>query len=342
MSDDQDLLLPDYPQEFGSGVIGVCDICGKRQAVIVLQKERFKLCVLDFLNKTWTTSTVKPGAPLPPYRSDRIWFDTSITKSGHASAILLTPTKIVRHPILLITPDVYGVTTVLLDAGIRFAKAGFEVLIPEVGNAPGIGFPEHLVTRTGAYLGGGVPLRSAKTRKLLLYFQDALAYLRTRPMADTDKSALFGAGFGAALALGVAGEEQRLSAVVLAYPAPVRPSGFVTLVSAPILFVHAGRDAASRRSKTAVAAAAGTGATSVEFAEYPTARRNFLAQDMGAYDLPLAEAAWSRVMDFLKTRLLPPPPKPPAPPTLPVPPAAASPPTPPDAARAASHTSAPG
>lgn len=325
MSDDQDLLLPDYPQEFGSGVIGVCDVCGKRQAVIVLQKERFKLCVLDFLNKTWTTSTAKPGAPLPPYRSDRIWFDTSITTSGHASAILLTPTKIVRHPILLITPDVYGVTTILLDAGIRFAKAGFEVLIPEVGNAPGIGFPEHLATRTGAYLGGGVPLRSAKTRKLLLYFQDALAFLRTRPMADPEKSALFGAGFGAALAMGVAGEEQKLSAVVLAYPVPVRPSGFAALVSAPVLFVHAGRDAASRRSRSTVTAAASAGGMSVEFADFPSARRNFLAQDMGAYNLPLAEAAWSRVMDFLKTRLLPPPPKPPAPPTLPVPPTVAAP-----------------
>lgn len=324
MSDDQDLLLPDHPQEFGSGVIGVCDICGKRQAVIVLQKERFKLCVLDFLNKSWTESTVKPGAPLPSYRSDRIWFDTSATSSGNASAILLTPTKVVRHPTILITPDVYGVTTVLLDAAIRFAKEGFEVLIPEVGNAHGIGFPEHLVTRTGAYLGGGVPLRSSRARKLLLYFQDALTYLRARPMADVEKSALFGTGFGAALALGVAGEEQKLSAVVVAYPVPIRPSGFLTLVSAPVLFVHAGRDRASERSRAETVAATGSAPSSVEFADFPGARRNFLSQDLGAYDLALAEAAWARILGFLKTRLMPPPPRPPAPPTLPAPPPASA------------------
>ena len=73
---DEDLLHHRPNSEFGSGVIGACDICGRRQAVIVLQKERYQLCVLDFLNKSWTGSTKKPGAPLPPYRSERIWFPT--------------------------------------------------------------------------------------------------------------------------------------------------------------------------------------------------------------------------------------------------------------------------
>ncbi|MGC2289667.1 MAG: dienelactone hydrolase family protein, partial [Thermoplasmata archaeon] len=314
MSDDQDLLLADYPKIFGSGIIGACDVCGKRQAVIVLQKERYKLCVLDFLNKSWLTTTTKPGAPLPPYRSDRIWFDTAVAKSGHSSAILLTPTKIIRHPTVLITPDLYGVTTVLLDAAIRFAKEGYEVLLPEVGNTPGIGFPEHLATRAGAYLAGGVPLQSSRIRKLVLYFQDALKYLRTRPMADVEKTAVFGAGFGASLALGVAGEEQKLTALVLAYPMPMRPAGYVELVTAPVLFVDAGRDSASRRARGSFESRATQLGSPVEYADFPAARRNFLARDLGAYDLLLAEAAWGRILAFLKGRLQPPPPKPPAPP----------------------------
>lgn len=330
MSDD-DLLLPDYPAEFGSGIIGVCDICGKRQAVIVLQKERFKLCVLDFLNKSWISSTRKPGAPLPPYRSDRIWFDTTVTQSGNASAILLTPTKVVRHPTVLIAPDVYGVTTVLLDAGIRFAKDGYEVLIPEVGNATGIGFSEFFATRTGAYLGGGVPLRSARTAKLVLYFQDALHFLRTRPMVDPDRTALFGVGFGGSLALGVAGEEQKLSAVAVAYPLPVRPAGYVELVTAPVLFVDAGRDGASHRSRQTFESRATRLGSSVEYADFPTASRNFLSRDLRAYDLALAEAAWGRILSFFKGRLMPPPPRPPSPPKAAAPPAAATPPTPPAA-----------
>jgi dienelactone hydrolase len=322
MSDDQDLLLPDHPEVFGSGIIGVCDICGKRQAVIVLQKERYKLCVLDFLNKSWADSTVKPGAPLPPYRSDRVWFDTAVAKSGTSTAILLTPTKVVRHPTILITPDVYGLTTVLLDAAIRFAKDGYEVLIPEVGKVPGIGFPEHLATRSGAYLAGGVPLQSSRTRKLLLYFQDALNYLRSRPMADTDKTAIFGVGFGASLALGVAGEEQKLTAVVLAYPMPVRPSGYAELVTAPVLFVDAGRDRASRRARQSFESRSSQLASPVEYADFPAARRNFLSRDVGAYDLPMAEAAWGRILAFLRSRLQPPPPRPPAPPKMVAPPTA--------------------
>ncbi|HLY76791.1 MAG TPA: dienelactone hydrolase family protein [Thermoplasmata archaeon] len=324
MSDDQDLLLPDYPAVFGSGIIGVCDICGKRQAVIVLQKERFKLCVLDFLNKSWLNTTLKPGAPLPPYRSDRVWFPTAVSASGSASAILLTPTKLVRHPTVLITPDVYGVTTALLDAAIRFAKDGYEVLVPEVGNASGIGFPEHLATRSGAYLAGGVPLRSPRTRKLVLYFQDALRYVRARPMADPDKTAVFGVGFGGSLALGVAGEEQKLTAVVLAYPMPVRPSGYAELVTAPVLFVDAGRDGASRRSRRSFESRAPQAGSPVEYADFPDARRNFLSRDLRAYDLALAEAAWGRILLFLKSRLQPPPPKPPAPKTA-APPAVAPP-----------------
>jgi dienelactone hydrolase len=324
MSDDQDLLLPDYPEVFGSGVIGVCDICGKRQAVIVLQKERFKLCVLDFLNKSWINTTAKPGAPLPPYRSDRVWFDTRVAKSGHSTAIVLTPTKIVRHPTVLITPDLYGVTTVLLDAGIRFAKEGFEVLIPEVGKTPGIGFPEHLATRAGAYFSGGVSLQSARIRKLVLYLQDALACLRTRPLADPDKTAVFGLDFGGSLALGVAGEEQKLSAVVMAYPMPVRPAGYVDLVTAPMLFVDAGRDGASRRARQAFESRATQLGASVEYADFPAARRHFLSRDLRAYDLAQAEAAWGKILAFLKSRLQPPPPRPPAPPKTVAPPAAAA------------------
>jgi dienelactone hydrolase len=328
LSDDEDFLLPNLPEVFGSGIIGVCDICGKRQAVIVLDKERFKLCVLDFLNKSWLTTQKKPGAPLPPYRSDRIWFETPIAKSGRSSAIMLTPTKVVRHPTVLITPDLYGVTTVLLDAAIRFAKDGYEVLIPEVNNTPGIGMSEHLSTRTGAYLGGGVPLQSARARKMVLYFQDALNGLRTRPLADPDKSGIFGVGFGGSLALGVASEEQKLSALVLAYPMPVRPAGIVELVTAPVLFVNAGRDGASRRSRHAFESRASQPGSPVEYADFTNARRNFLARDVGAYDLSMAEAAWGRILAFLKSRLQPPPPRPPAPPKTVLPPSVAVPATP--------------
>ena len=97
MPKDDDQML-DLPPVFGSGIIGVCDICGTRQAVIVLSKERFKLCVLDFLNKSWIKSDKKPGAPLPPYRSGPGLVPDRLDQVRDGPGIVLSPTKTVKQP----------------------------------------------------------------------------------------------------------------------------------------------------------------------------------------------------------------------------------------------------
>jgi dienelactone hydrolase len=320
---DDDLLLSTPGLEFGSGVIGPCDICGKRQAVIVLTKERYKLCVIDFLNKTWTGSKTKPGAPLPAYRSERVTFPTDALASGEAAGILLVPTKVVKHPIVLITPEVYGITTSLLDAAIHFARAGFEVLIPDVGKTGLFGPTDHLSSRLAARTKGGLPVTSARISKLVRYYADALNYLRSREMVDAEKSAVFGLSYGGSLALAVAGIDQKLSAVALAYPMPVAPANAVGLVTAKVFVVLGRRDRfaeASRRQLEALPAG------QVEFDSVVGVGRNFLSRDLGAYDQNRAEQSWGRLVAFLKAQLMPPPPKPPAPPTKPAT-AGAAPPT---------------
>lgn len=329
MRDDDRMM--DLPPEFGSGVVGVCDICGVRQAVIVLSQERYKLCVLDFLNKTWIKSEKKPGAPAPLYRSDRVWFPTDVTTSGKAPAILLTPTKIVRHPVLLITPDVYGITTTVLDAAIRFARDGYEVMIPDVGKTDGIGARHHVALRSGVRLRGGVPMRSGRIVDLLHLYTDALAYLRDREMVDPAKSAVFGASYGASLALLLASQDTQLTAVALAYPQPVSPPDVAKLVSAPIVFVGGSADRAARKSRVQIEGSGRPASSTAEFVEVPGMRHDFLARDMPAYDVGPAEVAWSRLQAFLKQWLAPPPPRPPTPPGLkpaapPPPPKVAAPP----------------
>jgi carboxymethylenebutenolidase len=317
MRDDDRML--DLPEEFGSGVVGVCDICGTRQAVIILQKERYKLCVIDFLNKTWLKSDKKPGAPAPLYRSDRIFFDTRCAPGGKAPGIVLTPTKLVRHPVVLITPDIYGVTTTLLDAAIRFARDGYEVLIPDVGKTNGVGPGHHLALRTSA-LRGGVSPRSKRILSLINLYSDALGYLRTREMVDTGKSAVFGASYGGSLALALAAQDSRLAAVALAYPQPVTPPDLGRLITAPVFFVGGTADPGSEKSRLqleAVRGPGGPGGPSVEVMSVPGARHGFLARDLSAYDLAQAEAAWARVQGFLKGILAPPPPRPPQPPVKP-------------------------
>jgi len=233
MRDDDRLLnLPHV--EYGSGVIGVCDVCGVRQAVIVLQKERFKLCVLDFLNKTWTHTKNAPGAPLPPYRSERIWYSTTALPGGRAPALLLSPTRPVRHPVALVTPDLYGITTSLLDGAIRLAREGFEVMLPDIAKSDGIGPGTHWSLRAGSRFGGGVPSSSPAVRTLTGLYADALTALREREMVDPAKTALVGLSYGGSLATILASQAASVGALALAYPVPLSPPELPRLVTAPV------------------------------------------------------------------------------------------------------------
>ena len=312
MRDDDKMM--DLPNEFGSGIVGVCDICGTRQAVIVLSKERYKLCVIDFLNKTWLKSEKKPGAPAPLYRSDRIFFETQATKSGSAPAIVLTPTKQVRRPVVLVTPDVYGLTTTVLDGAIRFAREGFEVLIPDIGKTDAIGPGHHVALRAGARFGGGVSVRSKRIVGLLHLYTDALASLRGREMVDPAKTALFGASYGASLALVLASQDTKVSAVVVAYPYPLSPPDLSKLVTAPLFFIGGTADRTAQKAKAQLLAPGRPASSTVERFEPVGVRHGFLARDLAAYDLPQAERAWEKALGFVRTRLMPAPPKPPMPP----------------------------
>ncbi|HEV2230706.1 MAG TPA: dienelactone hydrolase family protein [Thermoplasmata archaeon] len=342
---DQDELLKVPDLAYGSGVIGVCDICHKRQAVIVLEKERYKLCVIDFLNKTWIGSPEKPGRPLPSYRSERIWFDTDATSSRRAPGIVLKPTKVVRHPVVLITPDIYGLTTTLLDGAIRFAREGFEVMLPDVGKTPGVGPADHLSLRRGAVFGGGVAVGSARVQHLLGLYRDALRHLRARDMVDPAKTALFGASYGGSLAAALAGEDRSVTALALAYPVALKPVEYPRLITAPVLMVAGDGDRRTLAARRQFVGARDSGGLALETFELPGVGHNFLARDLRGYDLKAAEAAWARIIAFVRTRLLPPPPTPPAPPvrpaTAPAPPAAPAPSAPAPRPNPASPASSP-
>ena len=334
---DDDELLSTPGLEFGSGVIGVCDICHRRQAVIILQKERYQLCVFDFLNKTFINSKEKPGRPLPPYRSERVWFPSDAVPGGKAPGVVLSPTKVVKHPVVLIAPDVYGLTTTLLDAAIRFAREGFEVMLPDVGKTDGIGPRDHLSLRSSTMFGGGVAVDSTRVRRMVALYRDALRYLRTREMVDPTKTAVFGSSYGASLATAIAGEDREVAALALAYPMPVKPADFLKLLTAPVLFVAGESDAKVATARRQFEEAQRSKEITVEFVTFPRVRSGFLGRDLPAYDLASAEAAWDAIVAFLRGRLLPPPPKAPTPPKPPV----ATPAAPPAAAPTAPATAPP-
>jgi dienelactone hydrolase len=313
---DQDLLLTDPTLTFGSGVIGVCDICGQRQAVITLLKERYKLCVLDFLNKSWINSKTTPGNPLPLYRSERVWFDAPSMPSGKAQAIVLAPTKVTRHPAVLVVSDVYGLTTMVLDASLRFARAGYEVLMPDLPRVDAVSPADHLAMRVDVAFRGGVRVGSPRFRRLLEVYADSLRYLRGRPMVDPQKIAVFGASYGGTLAAAVAGGDRGLAAVALAFPAPLQPAEYLRLVNAPVFFLAGDRDPKAARARAQWEQVAPHRSTSIEFESIAGRGPLFLAREHRNYDLASAETSWTRILGFLQEKLLPPPPKPPAPPVM--------------------------
>lgn len=324
---DDDRMLDLRAPEFGSGVIGVCDICGERQAVIVLTKERFRLCVIDFLNKSWLKTERKPTSPAPVYRTERVVFETTAFGSPtSAPALAFSPTKVVRRPAVLVAPDTFGITTTVLDAAIRLAREGFEVLVPDVGKTDGLGPSFHLALRAGA-LGGGLPVRGAKTARLVRLYEDALRVLLGREMVDPGRAGVFGTSYGGSLALALAAESTQVRAAAVAYPIPLRPVEVARLVTAPTLVIGGARDRVARLAARQLREQLPSGT----FLEVAGVRHRFLARDLRAYDLVRAEEAWTEIVRFLKEKLVPPAPRPPV---APVKFPAAAPPPPPAVAAA--------
>ena len=318
---DADLLLTLPDLKFGSGIVGVCDVCGKRQAVIVLQKERFKLCVIDFLNKKWIGSPApSPGSRAPLFRSERVWFPTTAVKAGQAQAVVLSPTRVVRHPGVLIAPDVHGLTTAILDGAIRLAQQGFEVLLPDVNLAGTFGPPQLFATRSGVWARNGVlALLGRREARVGLYLGRAggpAGPSDGRPGEVRHPRPLLWRGARGR----VAARDQKLGALVLAYPVPVSPPEWLPLVTAPVLLIAGRRDRLGQKARGRFVA------------HFPKDRfesfdpgnvgHDFLARDVGAYNLRAAEASWKRIGEFLGGRLFPAPPKPPTPPVAAAPPAA--------------------
>lgn len=335
---DEDLVRAGAPPEFGSGVIGICDVCKKRQAVIILAEERFQLCVLDFLNKSWVGSKAVPGRPLPLYRSERVWFPTEFAGGTPAPAILLTPTKEVRRPAVIVIPEAYGLTTTLLDAGIRLARAGIEVLLPDVGKTKGLTLRDDLALRLGPRFRGGVLLDSDRLRRWTGLYVDALQFLRSRPLVDPDRCGAFGVSNGSALAIGLAAQDRKLAALAVVSPVPIRPPEFVRALTAPLFAVVAEKDVRGHRATAGwPQPATGGGTPSAQVAALPKVGPTFLSRDLRGYDLASAERAWTLVLEFFRGRLFPPPPKPPPPPRI-VPPATFA----PSASSTPAATSSPG
>ena len=232
----------------------------------------------------------------------------------------------------------YLPTVFRLDAARRFAHAGYEVLLPDLGKTDLLGPGDLLSLRADVRLRGGVRVESSRIRKVVELYDDALEYLRTRPMVDPGRTAVFGASYGGSLALAVAGEGRNLVGVALAFPQPIAPGDYARLLNAPVLVVAGDRDASAQRCRDQLEAARAHG-LDLRVEMIPGQGHLFLARESRAYDLSSAEAAWTKILRFLQERLVPPPPKPPVPPvarTVPTPGAAPAAPAPraPSAVRA--------
>ncbi len=324
---DEDLLL-DHPEEaFGAGVVGPCDICGVRQAVIVLSKERYKLCVLDFLNKSWIKTTAAPAAHTAPFTSSTHFLPTRAVPGGVVPVIVLSPTKEVKHPSALVVPEVYGLTTQVIEAGVRLAHEGYEVAIPDFVRIHGMNLWTWAKLRSSKVLLDRVHISQSSRGRAYRLMEDCRKLLLSRPLVNPDRQALVGMSYGGSLALGYAAQTPSISGVAVAYQYMIHPESWLQYLHCPVFVVAGGSDPKVGPSLDAMRLAASRYGVNLGTMIVPGAGHHFMSRVHSTYRPELAETAWTRMMSFVNHCLSPPVPKmPPRPPVLPPlhPPAAAA------------------
>ncbi len=316
---DEDLLLKDVPdREFGVGVVGVCDVCDQRQAVIILSRERFKLCVLDFLNKSWIKSDEVPRAFTLPFTSTTDFIPTSAVPGGVLHAIRLRPSKAVKHPLILIAPDPVGVTTQTIEAAVRFVRAGYEVIFPDTGRIPGLSFAISFAMNRGFRFWKGTVLMPTTRRDRVLKVLDVCRrYALQDEMVDPTRQAVYGASYGGAVALAYAAETEGLKAVALAYPYSVSPVGRLSSIQAPVHAVYGTADMRAGTSSVALQRNLTRFGVRYTTTVLRGVGHNFLGRDEKTYRVRSAERAWKDLLGFVHSQFEPPvPPKPNLPPGL--------------------------
>jgi dienelactone hydrolase len=321
---DEDLLLDIAKPEFGSGVVGVCDVCHSRQAVVVLSKERFKLCVQDFLNKAWIRTTEKPAALTLPFSSTTDFIQTSAVSGGIALSVHLKPTKTAKHPLVTVVPDVFGLTTQVLEAGIRFARAGYEVVMPDIARTPGFGLPKFIMERGMRFVTGSIPVSQSRRERLFRVLDACRNAALKDESVDPKHQAVFGMSYGGALALAYASEVPELAGVAVAYPYAVSPESKLVALNCPVFALYGENDRSSAASCMKLKKASASWSVPIDLAVVPSASHHFLSREHQPYNVPVAEAGWQEILAFLKDRLEPPPPPKPVAPA-PAPPPAAKP-----------------
>lgn len=324
---DEDLLLESEHDDFGAGVVGVCDICKVRQAVIVLQKEGFKLCVLDFLNKSWIKTAASPKGHLLPFKSTTEFVPCRAVPGGRVPVIVLSPSEELKRPSALVIPEVYGLTTQVLEAGVRLAHQGYEVAIPDFVRIHGVNFWTAAKLRASKILLDEVHISQSHRDRAFRILETTRKFLLSRPFVVPDRQVVVGLSYGGSLALGFAAQTPGLSGVALAYPYMIHPPSWIQTIHCPVFVVAGGADHKAGPSLLQLHQAAHRYGVNVGTLVIPNAGHHFLSRAHRTYEPDQSEVAWARMMAFVNHCLRPPAPKAPV---VPKPPA-----SPPPAATAA-------
>ncbi len=343
---DEDLLLDEAMGEYAAGVVGPCDVCGVRQAVIVLSRERFKLCVLDFLNKSWIKTNAKPAARTAPFTSRTEFLPTRAVPGGIVPVIILTPKKEVKHSSALVVPETYGLTTQVIEAGVRLAHEGYEVAIPDFMRIHGLNFWTWFKLRASKVLLDRVHISQSKRGRAFRILEDCRQYLLQQPLVLPERQFVVGLSYGGSLALGYAAQTPGLSGVAVAYPYMVHPESWLQYIRCPLFVVAGGSDPKTGPSLDALHLAAQRYGVNMGTMVIPQMGHHFMSRVHSTYDEDCAEVAWKRMMAFANHCLNPPvakpPPKPPIlPPRVAPTPAPVSPPSSAGTSGSASRASAP-
>lgn len=230
------------------------------------------------------------------------WVDIPLGDSGpKLRSWVVYPERKDKAPVVIVIPEIYGLTPWLRAVADRLAGDGFIAIAPDYlsGMGPGGGGTDSVRSRDEA-----VKLTRALTFDEVVRRTNAARAYATKLPAASGKVATMGFCWGGGMSFAYAAQDDEPDAAVVFYgPAP--DSATLLKVDAPVLGLYGGDD---ERVNGTIAAAKVAMAANKEFFEanlYPGAGHGFLRaqNDRAGANARAAGQAWPRAIAFLREHL---------------------------------------
>jgi carboxymethylenebutenolidase len=223
--------------------------------------------------------------------------ETIPSRGAAVQAFVARPEGMKVRPAVVVLHDWMGITAHIQDVARRFARLGCVAIVPGLFSRQG-----RAAAATEAE--AGQLAQKLSSQDALKDLNATTRFLKTLPIIDPLKIGAVGFGLGGAFSLILAAHNSDVRAAV-AFQGQVAPSDSLKYLVAPVLYVHAGKDAwvpkaEAARLQQGMAQYGRPG----EVVQYPECQHGFFDETRPALYRPQeAQDAWARTLAFLAAHL---------------------------------------